>query len=312
MGPTAVGKSSIVERLHGSLDFELISVDSGQVYRGMDIGTAKPDRKCQKRIPHHLIDIREVTESYSAGQFRNDALSLIRSISAKGRIPLLAGGAMFYFSVLENGISRLPGADAPVRARIDREYDEKGAKFLHGLLRKADPVTASAIDVGDIQRLKRALEILRITGQPPSAVMAKSRPQGIGLPILKIALYRPRAILHRRIEARFSDMLANGLVGEVEQLVRHLQHPQSLASMRSVGYRQVIEFLQDRLSRDDLFSKGVAATRQLAKRQLTWLRNQSNVVWVNAERPDSDRTILEYLSESGMQMASSANSPDAR
>ncbi|MYJ51653.1 MAG: tRNA (adenosine(37)-N6)-dimethylallyltransferase MiaA, partial [Gammaproteobacteria bacterium] len=287
-----------------------ISVDSGQVYRGMDIGTAKPDRECRKRIPHHLIDIRDVTESYSAGQFRNDALSLIRSISAKGRIPLLAGGTMFYFSVLENGISRLPGADASVRARIDRDYDEKGAKFLHGMLGKADPVVAAAIDVGDTQRLKRALEILRITGQPPSAVMAKSRPRGIGFPIAKIALYRPRPILHRRIETRFSDMLEKGLVGEVEQLVRHLQRPESLASMRSVGYRQVIGFLQGRLSRDDLFNKGIAATRQLAKRQLTWLRNQSNVIWVDATCPDSHRTILEYLSESGMQAAGLVNPPD--
>ncbi len=295
MGPTAVGKSSVAEHLFGLLDAELISVDSGQVYRGMNIGTAKPDQEFLQRVPHHLIDIRGITESYSAAEFRNDALSLIESILAKGKTPLLVGGTMFYFSVLENGISKLPGADSEARSEIERIGKKKGLEYLHRQLAEIDPASAGKIRAQDAQRIKRALEIFRITGQPPSSVMAESRPQSMKIQYRKIALFRPRPILHERIKVRFLDMIEKGLVREVEMLIGKLKRPETLSSMRSVGYRQVIDYLHGKSSEDEMIEKGIAATRQLAKRQLTWLRNQSSVVWVNAEDRNPERMIFEYL-----------------
>ena len=295
MGPTAVGKSSIVERLYERLDFELISVDSGQVYRGMDIGTAKPDQNLQQRVPHHLIDIRDITENYSAAQFRNDALNLIKSIQNQGKTPLLAGGTMFYFSVLENGLSKLPQADLSVREEIERIKAKQGLEYLYRWLLEMDPSSAKKIKANDEQRIKRALELYRITGQPPSLLFSASRPQSMQLPYLKIALFRPRAILHSRIKSRFMEMIEQGLVQEAEKLTAGMRKPETLSSMRSVGYRQVIEFLDGKLLHAEMIEKGIAATRQLAKRQLTWLRNQANAVWVNAEAPNAESTLAEYL-----------------
>lgn len=300
MGPTAVGKSSVAAHLYEHLDAELISVDSGQIYRGMNIGTAKPDRDFLRRVPHHLIDIRSITESYSAAGFRDDALSLIESILAKGRTPLLVGGTMFYFSVLENGLSRLPGAAPVVRSEIERLVQERGLEYLHQQLAEADPASAEKIRVQDAQRLKRALEIFRITGRPPSSLMAESRPQSMQIQYRKIALFRPRPVLHERIKVRFLDMIEKGLVREVETLAKTLETPEILPSMRSVGYRQVIDYLNGKATEAEMLEKGMAATRQLAKRQLTWLRNQSNVVWVNAENRNPERVILEYLLSSNV------------
>lgn len=295
MGPTAVGKSSVAGQLCKHLDAELISVDSGQVYRGMNIGTAKPDREFRQRVPHHLIDIRDITESYSAAEFRDDALSLIGSVLARGRTPLLVGGTMFYFSVLENGISRLPGADPAVRSEIERIGRERGLEYLHQQLAEADPVSAEKIRIHDAQRLKRALEIFMISGRSPSSLMAESRPQGMQIQYQKIALFRPRPILHERIKERFLEMIEKGLVHEVETLTKTLDTPEIPPSMRSVGYRQVIDYLNGRSTNAEMIEKGMAATRQLAKRQLTWLRNQSGVAWVNAENRNPERAIAGYL-----------------
>ncbi|MCY4050901.1 MAG: tRNA (adenosine(37)-N6)-dimethylallyltransferase MiaA [Gammaproteobacteria bacterium] len=295
MGPTAVGKSTVAEHLFESLDAELISVDSGQIYRGMDIGTAKPDQELLQRVPHHLIDIREITESYSVAKFRDDALTLIEKIIAKGKTPLLVGGTMFYFSVLENGISKLPGGDPEVRSEIEQIVQEKGLLYLHQKLTEVDPISAKRIKTQDTQRLKRAYEIFTITGQPPSSVIAESCPQNLQIQYRKIALFRPREILHKRIEVRFMDMIERGLVSEVEGLAKSIRKPEILPSMRSVGYRQVIDYLYGKLTDTEMIEKGVASTRQLAKRQLTWLRNQSNVAWVNAENSNLEKMIVKYL-----------------
>jgi len=295
MGPTAVGKSSVAERLYEYLNAEVISVDSGQVYRGMNIGTAKPDQEFLQRIPHHLIDIRGITESYSAAEFRDDARSLIESILAKGKTPLLVGGTMFYFSVLENGISKLPRADPVVRAEIERIGREMGLEYLHQQLAEVDPASAAKIGVQDAQRLKRALEIFRITGHPPSLMMAESCPRSLQVPYRKIALFRPRSVLHERIKARFLGMIEKGLIREVETLIRTLDEPGILPSMRSVGYRQAVDYLNGKSTEDEMIEKGIAATRQLAKRQLTWLRNQASIVWVNVENLNPERVICEYL-----------------
>lgn len=301
MGPTAVGKSSVAGRLYERLDSELISVDSGQIYRGMDIGTAKPGQDCLKEIPHHLIDIRDITEHYSAAQFREDALTLIESILDKGKTPILVGGTMFYFSILENGISKLPKADPSVRAEIERMSEQHGLEYLHQLLGKIDPQSAKKIRIEDAQRIKRVLEIHKITGQPPSLIMSQSRPLGLRLPYVKIALFRPRPRLHKRIEERFKKMIDKGLVSEVESLIQNLPKPEAMPSMRSVGYRQVIDFLREESTYDQLIEKGTAATRQLAKRQLTWLRNQSNMIWVDAENSDPAPVIFKYLQSKDLE-----------
>ena len=202
---------------------------------------------------------------------------------------------MFYFSVLENGISKLPGGDPEVRSEIEQIVQEKGLLYLHQKLTEVDPISAKRIKTQDTQRLKRAYEIFTITGQPPSSVIAESCPQNLRIQYRKIALFRPREILHKRIEVRFMDMIERGLVSEVEGLAKSIRKPEILPSMRSVGYRQVIDYLYGKLTDTEMIEKGVASTRQLAKRQLTWLRNQSNVAWVNAENSNLEKMIVKYL-----------------
>ncbi len=273
MGPTASGKSALALALAERFEAEIVSVDSAQIYRGMDIGTAKPDAATRARVRHHLIDILAPTERYSAARFRADALVAIAEIRARGRVPLLAGGTMLYYKALTEGLSNLPSADAAVRARIDARALIEGWPALHAELARVDPATAARLQPTDAQRIQRALEVYALTGRPLSQLQG-ARAAGDALePAIRIALVPvDRARLHARIAERFDAMLAAGLVDELRGLrARHRLTP-DLPAMRCVGYRQAWEFVDGRIDAPALRASGIAATRQLAKRQLTWLR----------------------------------------
>ncbi|HET7763507.1 MAG TPA: tRNA (adenosine(37)-N6)-dimethylallyltransferase MiaA [Burkholderiales bacterium] len=272
MGPTASGKSALAAKLAERFPVEIVSVDSAQIYRGMDIGTAKPSIAEREAVPHHLIDILDPTESYSAAQFRSDAVGLIREISARGRIPLLVGGTMLYFKALREGLSELPESDVKVRAQIDAEAAERGWPALHAELAKVDAATAARLKPTDSQRVQRALEIHRVTGKPMSQLIGQ-RKNPLPFRVVEIALVpSDRSELHRRVESRFDSMLERGLVEELRTLRDRYALRPGLPSMRTVGYRQAWQFLEGEFDRDELRDRGIFATRQLAKRQLTWLR----------------------------------------
>jgi len=272
LGPTASGKSRLALELAARLPVEIVSVDSGQVYIGMDIGTAKPSAAERARVPHHLIDLVEPTGSYSAGRFRADAIRAVESILARNRIPLLVGGTMLYYRTLAQGLDELPAAHPAVRAAIDAEARARGWPAMHAELARVDPAAAARVTPNDSQRIQRALEVCRVTGRPISAQQTtRSVPPPFALKAFAI-VPEDRAALHRRIAERFDRMLASGLVEELQALrQRHALHAH-LPSMRCVGYRQAWEYLEGRLTRAQLREAGIAATRQLAKRQLTWLR----------------------------------------
>lgn len=280
MGPTASGKTGVAVELAQHLPVELISVDSALVYRGMDIGTAKPDAATLKRAPHHLIDIIDPTQAYSAAHFRSDALRLMADITARGKIPLLVGGTMLYFNALQGGLSNLPQANADIRARLDDEAREQGWPAMHARLAKVDPETATRLEPGDSQRIQRALEVWEISGQPMSALYKQSVNEKLPYNLLKIALIpSDRAVLHQRIAARFDSMLEQGFLQEVVRLRK--EYPEltpDTPSMRCVGYRQALQYLDGEFDIAELREKGVAATRQLAKRQLTWLRGMDDIM----------------------------------
>ena len=273
LGPTASGKSTLAMQLAARFPLEIVSVDSAQVYRGMDVGTAKPSAAERAAVPHHLIDLVDATQSYSAGRFREDAIRAVGEIHARGKIPLLVGGTMLYYRALAQGMDALPAADPALRARIDAEAAAKGWPALHAELAAVDPASASRIKPGDAQRIQRALEVWRVTGKPLADLHGKS---GNDLPFsLKSFALIPgdRAELHRRIAARFDAMLEAGLVEELKSLQdRHPLTP-DLPSMRCVGYRQAWRHLDGEIGAEELRETGIAATRQLAKRQLTWLRS---------------------------------------
>ena len=273
MGPTASGKSAVALELARRFPVEIISVDSAQVYRGMDIGTAKPSAADRAAVPHHLIDIVDPIESYSAAQFRSDTLRLMREIAARRRVPLLVGGTMLYFKALREGLSALPQADDQIRAAIESEALERGWPSLHAELARIDPQTAMRLKATDSQRIQRALEVFRLTGRPMSALLGRRDTEPLPLRLAQVALApSDRAQLHRRIEARFAAMLKKGLVEELRSLRKRYALRAGLASMRCVGYRQVWQFLDGEITEAELRERGVYATRQLAKRQLTWLR----------------------------------------
>lgn len=273
LGPTASGKSQLALRLAQELPIEIVSVDSGQVYRGMDIGTAKPTPAERARVPHHLIDLVDPTEAYSAGRFRDDAIAAVEGILARGRIPLLVGGTMLYYRALARGLDALPAADPTLRAEIAGEAEAKGWSAMHAELARADPVTASRLAPNDAQRIERALEVYRVTGKPLSALQTAAQAP-LPFRLLGFALVsEDRAALHARIAERFDAMLKEGLVEEVQALRRRYPLHAGLSSMRCVGYRQAWAHLDGAYDRATLREKGVAATRQLAKRQLTWLRS---------------------------------------
>jgi tRNA dimethylallyltransferase len=273
MGPTASGKTALALELAAKLPVEIVSVDSAQVYRGMDIGTAKPDAATRSRVSHHLLDVIDPDEHYSAARFRRDALVAIAGVRARGRIPLLVGGTMLYFKALREGLSDLPPADAAVRARLDARAADEGWPALHAELARVDPATAARLDPADSQRIQRALEVYEVSGRPISALRgARQSPAEGGLVSLAL-VPTDRAELHRRIATRFDAMLAAGLIDELAGLRRRFRLDVSMPSMRCVGYRQVWQFLDGDGDRDALRERGAAATRQLARRQLTWLRS---------------------------------------
>jgi tRNA dimethylallyltransferase len=295
MGPTASGKSALAAALARRFPVEIVSVDSAQIYRGMDIGTAKPSAAERRAVPHHLIDILDPTESYSAAQFRADALKLIREISSRGRTPLLVGGTMLYFKALREGLSDLPDSDDEVRAGIDAEAEELGWSALHAKLAEVDPQAAARLKPTDSQRIQRALEVFRVSGVPMSALLGRKKGALPFRPI-EIALQpSDRSELHCRIEKRFDTMLEDGLVEELRALRKRHTLRAELPSMRCVGYRQAWQYLEGEIGRKELRDRGVAATRQLAKRQLTWLRAMKRVRSFDCLAEDLDAEALDYV-----------------
>jgi tRNA dimethylallyltransferase len=286
MGPTAAGKTDLALALADALGAGIISVDSAQIYRGMDIGTAKPAPAVLARHPHALIDIRDPAESYSAAEFRDDAIRSMRELLAAGRTPLLVGGTMLYFRVLEAGIADLPAADPAVRAGIETLAAAAGWPEVHRQLAEVDPVSAARIRPTDPQRLQRALEVYRLTGRPLSD-FHRDQPPPAPLPCrLRWLAVAPaeRAVLHERIALRFRQMLEQGFLDEVRALhARGDLHP-GLPSVRSAGYRQVWEHLEGRLACEDMVERAIMATRQLAKRQLTWLRSWKELEWLPVDQ----------------------------
>lgn len=294
-GPTAAGKSASTLALAERWPLEIVNVDSATIYRGMDIGTAKPSPAEQAQVPQHLLDIRDPAQSYSAAEFRADALRLIDEIRARGRIPLLAGGTMMYYKALRDGLDDLPQADPALRAELEARAARDGWPALHAELARLDPVTAARLAPNDSQRIQRALEICRLSGQPMSALLGRQRAAAgdDDNRYLTISLEpSERAALHARIEQRFDAMLASGLLEEVRGLhARADLHP-GLPSVRCVGYRQMWAHLDGEISLEEAREQGIAATRQLAKRQITWLRAQPERVIVDCLAADAvARTI---------------------
>jgi tRNA dimethylallyltransferase len=286
LGPTASGKSKLALDCAAHLPLEIVSVDSAQVYRDMDIGTAKPTRAERARVPHHLIDLIDPDQRYSAGQFRSDAIRALEDILSRGRVPLLVGGTMLYYRALAAGIDTLPQADARLRAEIAARAAREGWPALHAELARVDPTSASRIGANDAQRIQRALEVWRLTGTPLSALHGTNR-AALPFSLRTFAVVPPeRARLHARIAERFDAMLAAGLVEEVEGLRIGYRLDADMPSMRSVGYRQVWDYLEGRCDRAAMRDAAIAATRQLAKRQLTWLRSLSGVEPLDAARPE--------------------------
>ena len=274
MGPTASGKTAVAMTLADRFPVELISVDSAQVFRDMNVGTAKPDRETLARYPHRLIDLISPEESYSAARFRADALSAMGEISAAGKVPLLVGGTMLYFRALLNGLADLPQADSILRAEIDADAAARGWPAIHAKLAVLDPSTAARLHPTDSQRLQRALEVCLLSGRPMSALLAESEHQKPAYDFLSIGLLpADRAELHSRIARRFDEMLLAGLADEVRQLRQKYTLHIDLPAMRCVGYRQTWEMQEGLMSMRELRERGIFATRQLAKRQITWLSN---------------------------------------
>ena len=279
MGPTASGKTGVAVELVQTMPVEIISVDSALVYRDMNIGTAKPDTATLARAPHHLIDIRDPTEAYSAAAFRHDALLLMLDITQRGKVPLLVGGTMLYFKALREGLSPLPQADTALRAELDAEIAQHGIQHLHQQLALVDGETAARLHPTDTQRIQRAMEIYRITGQPMSLLTKQRTEHELPYRIIPIALIpSDRTVLHQRIASRFKHMLEQGLVDELHSLRRHYYLHPNLPSMRCVGYRQAWQFIEGVINEAQLLETGIAATRQLAKRQLTWLRSMPDCI----------------------------------
>jgi tRNA dimethylallyltransferase len=295
MGPTASGKTAVAVELAQKFPCEIISVDSALVYRFMNIGAAKPDAEVLARAPHRLIDIRNPDESYSAAQFREDALREMAEISDRGKVPLLVGGTMLYFKALREGLSDLPEADANIRREIDEKANRLGWPALHAELAALDPVTAARLKPMDSQRIQRALEVCFITGQPMSAQQGRVKAP---LPYRAVAISlepSDRKVLHERIARRFDAMLTQGLVDEVRGLRERFTLAPEMPSMRCVGYRQAWQYLDGELDKMMLREKGVAATRQLAKRQLTWLRSMNEVERFDCLKDDLTEQVMGYL-----------------
>jgi len=295
MGPTASGKTGLAVDWVQRRNAAIVSVDSALVYRGMDIGTAKPDAVTLAMAPHRLIDLREPHEPYSAAEFRVDALDALHDLTAQGRLPVVVGGTSLYLHALLHGLSEMPQANAEIRAQIDAEATTRSWAALHAELQSVDPIAAARIHVSDVQRIQRALEVWRVSGRPISAWQQSAARRPFPWRVLKLVLApRDRAVLHERIAQRFDAMLQAGLIDEVRHLRADPRLHAELPSMRAVGYRQTWEFLDGRADLDELRARGVAATRQLAKRQLTWLRAQFDARWFD---PASQSAEIELAVE---------------
>ncbi len=294
MGPTGAGKTDAAIELASRRPAEIVSVDSAMVYRGMDIGTAKPDPELRARVPHHLIDIREPHESYSVGQFLRDARQAIDDIRTRGRLPILTGGTMLYFHALLNGLAELPESDPQLRKDIDARALREGWPALHAELARLDPEAAARIHPNDPQRIQRALEVCWLAGAPLSRLQSERTPPLGDLRVARVVLCpAERGELHRRIERRFQDMMARGLLEEVRRLHVDVKLSAEMPALRAVGYRQLWGHLDGLYDLDTAIERSIAATRQLAKRQLTWLRAVKEACWIDsrdnsmAERIDS-------------------------
>jgi len=297
MGPTASGKTDLAIELCKQFPMEIISVDSALVYRGMDIGTAKPDAETLKQAPHRLIDIRDPCETYSAAEFREDALAEMAAITAAGKVPLLVGGTMLYFRALEHGLSELPAADAEVRARLEEQALEIGWPAMHAILLQKDPQAASRIHPNDPQRIQRALEVIDISGQPMSELQAKTAGNKLDYRLHKIIISpEPRSVLHERIERRFDLMMQAGFIDEIKSLHSRSDLNVDQPSMRAVGYRQAWDWLEGNCTSEQMRERAIAATRQLAKRQLTWLRRERGSIWYDLQ---SDTAWVEVFGTLG-------------
>ncbi|MCY4284024.1 MAG: tRNA (adenosine(37)-N6)-dimethylallyltransferase MiaA [Thiotrichales bacterium] len=292
MGPTAAGKTAIAATLVEHGPFEIVSVDSALVFRCLDIGTGKPGPELLARAPHRLIDIRDPHERYSAGEFCRDALNAIAHIRASGRVPLLAGGTGLYFRALEQGLAVLPGSNPEIRAGIEREAVRAGWSAMHARLARIDPTSARRIHASDPQRIERALEVHALTGRPMSELLARGRRGAFDGPVCRIIVEpSDRSVLHRDIAKRFAGMLDAGLIDEVRGLRRRWPLTEHSASMRLVGYRQVWAHLEGECSRSEMTERAIAATRQLARRQLTWLRADRAAVRIDCHAPDAVRRV---------------------
>ena len=307
MGPTAAGKTDLAMHLADHLPCELISVDSALVYRGMDIGTAKPDAETLARYPHHLVDILDPAEAYSAARFQTDARQLIAEIHARGRIPLLVGGTMLYYKALTGGLAQMPAADPVVRQRVEAMAQERGWDAVHAELAKVDPEAAQRIHPNDPQRIQRAYEVFLLSGIPltewhrrqalENAESSATGGQNMSYTTHHVAVApRERHILHERIAQRFAQMIEQGFIAEVEALHARGDLNASMPSVRAVGYRQAWDYLEGKLSRDEMIERGVIATRQLAKRQFTWLRGwHEDIKWFDSLDPARSDKLLKHL-----------------
>ena len=302
MGPTASGKTDLAVELARRFPFEIVSVDSAMVYRGMDIGTAKPNAATLRVAPHRLINILDPQETYSAARFREDALREINEIRSRGRFPLLVGGTMLYYRILQHGLAELPPANLQLRSRLEAELIRYGSAVLHARLAAVDPIAAARIHPHDPQRIQRALEVYELTGQPITRLYARRQiAAGLGEPLRKLIIApRERQVLHRRIENRFQQMLEQGFVAEVVNLRVRNDLDLSKPSLRAVGYRQVWEYLDGLLDYANMKERSIVATRQFAKRQFTWLRAEPETVWFDSFAPGLLDRVLEYLHAIGM------------
>ncbi len=296
MGPTASGKSGLALRLAERFPLEIVSVDSASVYRDMNIGTAKPSPEVLSAFPHHLVDMVSPEEAYSAARFASDALVAMSEIASRGKVPLLAGGTMLYFRALQEGLDPLPSADPVVRARLDEEAARAGWSALYHRLGSVDPVTAQRLKPGDTQRIQRALEVWEITGKPLSELVGQRSP--LNIPVLNVGLMpSDRARLHDLIAQRFDSMLQAGLADELRALRSRYTLNSAMPSMRSVGYRQMWQFLEGELDREEMRYRGIVATRQLAKRQMTWMRSWANLQSLDCWDDSLDRRAEALLGD---------------
>lgn len=288
MGPTAAGKTDLAIELARRYPVELISVDSALVYRGMDIGTGKPSSELLQQFPHHLVDILDPTENYSAGQFVRDATRLIADIHTRGRVPVLVGGTMLYFRALLRGIAEMPTANVEIRAALSARAQLEGWPALHEELAQRDPVAARRIGPNDAQRIQRALEVIALTGKSMSAIQAEARPPLSNIELVLIGLSpADREVLYGRIEARFNHMMSQGFLHEVQRLYQRGDLHADLPAIRAVGYRQLWQHVSGHCSLDEAVAQGILATRHLARRQLIWMRAEPHLQWIDAASPQA-------------------------